>query len=103
MATTKEALFESPVFDTRKYVKNLRRDGEFSEKQADAHANGLQEALRGVATKTDIEVLKAQLAAVMQTLEAHQEQMRGLRQTMMIGFSMNGGLILLVGLLLKFV
>ena len=100
MATIKETLSDVLVFDTRKYVRNLRSDGGFSEKQADAHADGLQEALRGVATKADIEVVKAQLAAVMQTLEAHQEQMRGLRQTMMIGFSMNGGLILLAGLLL---
>ena len=126
MATTKEALSEVPVFDTRRYVRNLKRDGGFSEKQADAHADGLQAALGGVAkgfdilalksdikvlkseyqgfeiasVKSDIKVVRGQLAAVVQTLDAHQEQMRGLRQTMMIGFSMNGGLVLLVGLLL---
>ena len=118
MATPKEALSEAPVFDTRRYVRNLKRDGGISERQADAHAEGLQVALGGVAKASDIlalksdilvlksdilalrSELKSDIKAIMRILDAHQEQMRGLRQTMMIGFSMNGGLVLLLGLLL---
>ena len=129
MATPKEALSEAPVFDTRRYVRNLKRDGGIGEQQADAHAEGLQAALGGLAKasdilalksdilalradnkvlraelKADIKLLRAELKAdnkaIMRILDAHQEQMRGLRQTMMIGFSMNGGIVLLLGLLL---
>ena len=111
MATPKEALSEAPVFDTRRYARNLKRDGGISEQQADAHAEGLQVALGGLAKASDILALRAEIKAlrtefkadnkaIMRILDAHQEQMRSLRQTIMIGFSMNGGIVLLLGLLL---
>ena len=127
MAITKEAVSDVPAFDTRKYVRTLTRGG-FSDQQANASTDGLQEALRGVAMKSDIDVLRAEMKAEIKSvkveiksvkaemkaeikeirteiggikmiLAAHQEQMQGLRQMMAIGFSINGGLTLLLGLL----
>ena len=120
MAITKEAVSDVPAFDTRKYVRTLTRGG-FSDQQAHASTDGLQEALRGVAMKSDIDVLRAEMKAEIKSvkaemkaeikeirtdiggikmiLAAHQEQMQGLRQMMAIGFSINGGLTLLLGLL----
>ena len=105
MAMTKEALTDLPVFDTRKYVRTLTREGSFSEKQANANADGLQEALQGVATKAEthavkidlkadirevraeVKEVKAEIQALRTEFQAMQEQMKGLRQLMVIGFS----------------
>ena len=120
MAMTKEALTDLPVFDTRKYVRTLTREGSFNEKQANANADGLQEALRGVATKAETQAVKIELKADIREVKADirrleekmdiqfqalrtetkaenqalrtefqamQEQMKGLRQLMVIGFS----------------
>ncbi len=84
MATTKEALMDLPVFDTRKYVQTLTRKKSFSEKQANANADGLQEALQGVATKADIRRLEEKMDV---RFQAMQEQMQGMRQLMVVGFS----------------
>ncbi len=91
MATTKEALMDLPVFDTRKYVQTLTRKKSFSEKQANANADGLQEALQGVATKADIKEVKADIRRLEEKMDvrfqAMQEQMQGMRQLMVVGFS----------------
>ncbi len=87
MATTKEALMDLPVFDTRKYVRTLTHKKSFTEKQANANADGLQEALQGVATKADIREVKAEIGALRTEFQAMQEQMKGMRQLMVIGFS----------------
>ena len=76
MAMTKEALTGLPVFDTRKYVRTLTHEGSFTEKQANANADGLQEALRGVSTKADIKEVKAETHAVKAELKA---DIRGVR------------------------
>ena len=111
MAMTKESKIV-PVFDTRGYVRTLTRGGSFSEEQANANADGLQEALSGVATKADIRDVRGEirdmrgeireLRGEIRVLESHikllekrmdvqfqamQEQMRGLRQLMVVGFS----------------
>ncbi len=116
MAMTKEALTDLPVFDTRKYVRTLTREGSFNEKQANTNADGLQEALRGVSTKAETQAVKIELKAeirevkadirrleekmdvrfqavdvrfqaMQEQFQAMQEQMKGLRQLMVIGFS----------------
>ena len=84
MATTKEALTDLPVFDTRKYVQTLTRKKSFTEKQANANADGLQEAMRGVATKADIRRLEEKMDV---RFQAMQEQIQGMRQLMVVGFS----------------
>ena len=84
MATTKEALMDLPVFDTRKYVRTLTHKKSFTEKQANANADGLQEALQGVATKADIRRLEEKMDV---RFQAMQEQMQGMRQLMVVGFS----------------
>ena len=68
MATTNESL--TPVFDTHKYVRKLTREGGIGEKQADTHADALQDALQGVATKADIEMLKTRLEAFEAKMDA---------------------------------
>ena len=83
MAMTKEALTDLPVFDTRKYVRALTREGSFNEKQANANADGLQEALRGVATKADIKETKTETKAVKTELKA---EIRRLEEKMDIQF-----------------
>ncbi len=127
MATTKETLTDLPVFDTRKYVRTLTREGSFNEKQANANADGLQEAMRGVATKAETQAVKIDLKADIREVRAEikevkadirevkaeirrleekmdvqfqalrtemkasnqamQEQMQGMRQLMVVGFS----------------
>ena len=82
MATTESETI--PVFDTRGYVRTLTRGGSFTEKQGHANADGLQKALSGVATKTDIRVLEEKMDVQFQAM---QEQMRGMRQMMVVGFS----------------
>ena len=47
------------------------------------------------ATKSDIRVLEARM-------DAHQEQMSGLRHMMVLGISINSGMILMLGLFMKF-
>ena len=104
MAITKESVSDVPAFDTRKYVRTLTRGG-FSDQQANASTDGLQEALRGVAMKSDIGVLraemksdievlraemKAEIGAIKMILEAQQEQMRRSDQMMVLGFTLLG-------------
>ncbi len=121
MTTTKES--ESvPVFDTRGYVRTLTRGGSFNEKQANANADGLQQALSGVATKADlkaeirevkaeirevkaeIRVLETRIGLLEEKMDVHfhalQEQMRTLRQMMVVGFSVIATSVLVSTLLL---
>ena len=83
MAMTKEALTDLPVFDTRKYVQTLTREGSFNEKQANANADGLQEALRGVATKAETQAVKMELKADIREVKA---DIRRLEEKMDIQF-----------------
>ena len=114
MTTTKES--ESvPMFDTRGYVRTLTRGGSFNEKQANANADGLQQALSGVATKADlkaeirevkaeIRVLETRIGLLEEKMDVHfhalQEQMRTLRQMMVVGFSVIATSVLVSTLLL---
>ena len=108
MAITKEAGSGVPAFDTRRYVGNLKRDGGFNQRQADAQADGLQEALQGVAMKSDIEVLRAEMKADMREIRADmrafQNEMKAFRQMMMyvmgLGFTFMGMGFALMGALL---
>ena len=108
MAITKEAGSGVPAFDTRRYVGNLKRDGGFNQRQADAQADGLQEALQGVAMKSDIEVLRAEMKSDMSEIradmKAFQNEMRAFRQMMMyvmgLGFTFMGMGFALMGALL---
>ena len=121
MPTTKE-IESVPIFDTREYVRTLTRGGSFSEGQANASADGLQKALAGVATKADVELLRAEmgvlgaeLKADIKVLEARinllekkmdvhfqalQEQMRALQKMMIVGFSVIATSVLVSTLLL---
>ncbi len=76
MAMTKEALTDLPVFDTRKYVRTLTREGSFNEKQANANADGLQEALRGVSTKADIRELSIATKADIKEVKAETQAVK---------------------------
>ena len=108
MAITKEAGSVVPAFDTRRYVGNLKRDGGFNQRQADAQADGLQEALQGVAMKSDIEVLRTEMKADMREIRADmrafQNEMKAFRQMMMyvmgLGFTFMGMGFALMGALL---
>ncbi len=89
-----------PVFDTHKYVRKLTREGGVSEKQADAHADALHEVLEGVATKTDIALLRADIDVLRLQIESVVREMQVLRQFMMmvmvVGF---GWMTLMMGLM----
>ena len=87
MTTTHES--SMPVFDTRKYARKLTREGGVGERQADAHAGALHEALGGVATKADIVVLRAdmdalrvEVSSVVREMQALRQEMQALRQEM---------------------
>ena len=115
MAITKEVGSGGPAFDTRRYVGNLKRDGGFNQRQADAQADGLQEALQGVAMKSYIEVLRAEMKSDMSEIRAgmkafqsemraFQNEMKAFLQMMMyvmgLGFTFMGMGFALMGALL---
>ncbi len=87
MATTNESL--TPVFDTHKYVRKLTREGGIGEKQADTHADALQDALQGVATKADIEMLKTRLEAFEAKMDARMTAFETKMDARMTAFETN--------------
>ncbi len=70
-------------FDTQRVVDRLREGG-WDEGQARALCDVLREIMRDVATKTEIRRLEEKMDV---RFQAMQEQMKGLRQMMIIGFS----------------
>ena len=92
MASIHHSSSSVPVFDTRKYVRTLRDDGGFSEKQADAQSHALHGALQGLATKADIMLLQVQVESLVREMQA-------LRQFMVIGMMAGfGWMTLMIGL-----
>ena len=71
-----------PVFDTRKYVRTLRDDGGFGEKQADSQSHALHGALQGLATKADIMLLQVQVESLVREMQGFRQEMQVLRQEM---------------------
>ena len=98
MTTTHES--SMPVFDTRKYVRKLTRDGGVGARQADAHAGALHEALGDVATKADIAILRADMDALRVEVASVVREMQALRQFVMMGLMAGfGWMTLIMGLM----
>ena len=95
-----------PCFDTHRYMETLKHKGGIPERQAVAQTEALQESLhqslQGLATKSDIRDLKADIRVLEARMDALQEQMSGLRHMIVLGMSINGGMILMLGLFIKF-
>ena len=81
-------------FDTQRVVDRLREGG-WEEGQARALCDVLREIMRDVATKTEIRRLEEKIDIQFQALDkrmdvqfqAMQEQTQGMRQLMVVGFS----------------
>ena len=59
---------ETTIFDTHKYARKLTHGGGLNERQAAAHVEALQDAMReGVATKSDLLALRHEIRDEMQT------------------------------------
>ena len=79
------------AFDTLGYAKRLR-DAGISQQQAEAHAEAAREFVMGeLVTRADLQVVKADLQAAMDTLS--------LRLTLRLGAMLATGLAASVGLL----